>query len=185
MRLWRFRGDALSLLTRYSGKYTKCRHDALAKARATLAPTIGHEFNLTEYSGRVLEAIRSQWEPVGRHRDSCWDWAEVVRRHKDPDRLAFAIWENGVSLCGVGLTLSTNIAIELRFLEGDPRPTCKLSGKRIVVALEVSANYAQARGKRELRVRPINSRLESLYVGTFGFARCSPRGEEPYLAKLV
>jgi hypothetical protein len=146
---------------------------------------LGLQFDLVEYSGRALEAINSQWEPFGRRPDSCWDWAEIMRRHKgDVDRLAFAIWENDTSLCGLGLALTTAVAVELRFLEGDPDPKCKLKGHRISIALEVGANYVQGRGRRELRVLPINSRIEGIY-SSLGFERCSPRGEHPYLVKRV
>lgn len=145
----------------------------------------GLQFDLVEYSGRALDAIKSQWEPFGRRSDSSWDWAEIMRRHKgESDRLAFAIWENNTSLCGVGLALTTGVAVELRFLEGDPDPMCKLKGRRILIALELGANYVQARGRRELRVRPINSHIEGIY-STLGFERCSPRGEIPYLVKRV
>lgn len=73
----------------------------------------------------------------------------------------------------------------LRFLEGDPRQDCPLRGKRILIALETAANYAQGRGKKEIRVQPIDDKLVYLYESVYGFVLESPKNEEPYYRKGV
>jgi hypothetical protein len=73
----------------------------------------------------------------------------------------------------------------MRFIEGDPRPDCPLKGWRALIVLEAAAFYAQARGKTELRLKEVNSSLESLYRDTYGFRLETPRKQEPYWTKEV
>jgi len=175
----------LSLLAKHAEKCLKAKLAAFRKAEEVLTPHFGFRFRVCEFSGRVLAAIADQWEAVPRHPDSRWDWAEVMRRHRDPDRLNFAIWDDEDKLCAAGLGLTTGDAVVLRFLEGSPRMDCKLKGRRILAALETSANYAQGLGKRELRIQPINSALESLYRETYGFVRVSQRRDGVYYVRKV
>jgi hypothetical protein len=164
--------------------YAQCRHDAFRACEWALIPVFRTNFILCDYSRRALEAIQVQWEPNGRPSETAWDWDEIMRRHRDPDRLAMAIWADG-RLSGVCLALTTSEAVEISFLEGDPRKDCPLLGKRALITLEASTCYAQGRGKSELRVRPLNLSLERLYIDTYGFELRSPRKQQPYLVKRV
>jgi len=114
-----------------------------------------------------------------------WDWEEIFRGHRDPDRLELVIWTVGDRLSGLGLVLTSGRAVELRFLEGDPRPDCPLKGRRIAVALEAAARYAQARGKLEIRLQPLNASLGCLYCKAYGFEEVTPKGAQSYLRKAV
>jgi len=107
-----------------------------------------------------------------------------MRRHRDPDRLAMTIWTED-RLSAIALALTTSQSVVLRFVEGDPRTDCPLVGKRALIALEACARYAQGRGKVELRVHPVNSHVEALYTGVYGFERRKPHKEPPYLVKRV
>lgn len=133
-------------------RYAQCRHEAFRSCEAELAPAIGVSFILSEYSGRALAAVQAQWEPYGRNVETAWDWHEIMRRHRDPDRLDMAIWSDNDRLCGLGLALTTGDAVAFRFLEGDPRDDCPLIGKRALIARDTCARYAQGRGRAELRV---------------------------------
>jgi len=139
---------------------------------------LGRHVTVGEWSGRV-------WRQLDEWGETRFDWREIDRRHRDPDRLDIAIWSDNDRLSGLGLGLSTGQAIMLRFLEGDPRQDCPLRGKRILIALEATANYAQGRGKREIRLQPINDKLVYLYESVYGFVLESPRNEAPYYRKGV
>ncbi len=179
------RCSQLSLIAKNSEKYLNTRFSAYRRAEATMSPLIGCRFRIGEYSGRALEAIENHWKPIPRHADACWDWAEIMRRHRDPDRLDFAIWDDEERLCGLGLALTTGESVELRFLEGNPRMDCKLKGRRILIALEACANYAQGVGRKELRIQPVNSALENLYRDTYGFQRVTPPKGDVFYRKQV
>lgn len=139
---------------------------------------LGSHVTVGEWGGRV-------WRHFDEWGGSHFDWREIDRRHRDPDRLDIAIWSDHERLAGLGLGLSTGQAIVLRFLEGDPRQDCPLRGKRILIALETATNYAQGRGKKEIRVQPINDKLVYLYENVYGFVLESPKNEEPYYRKGV
>ncbi len=79
----------------------------------------------------------------------------------------------------------TNQAVVLRFVEGDPSPDCTLRGLRMLVALEVATNYAQAAGLRELRIQPINEALSALCEDVYGFALVKPHREASYYVKAI
>lgn len=171
------------------------RHFALVKARSdqnrasafraaalNLQPHLGVEFNISPWSNKALRAFDGHWSTFKREVE--WDWPEIFRGHRDYDRLDLAIW-SGDRLCGLGLGITTPSALELRFLEGCPDPECPLRGRRILIALEAAACYAQTCGKKEIRVSPINSSLESLYRDTYGFALETPAKGAPYYRKGV
>ena len=141
-------------------------------------------FALSECSNKTLEAIETQWEPAGRNEETRWDWKEILRRHREPDRLEMAIW-SGERLAGVALALTGGDSVTLAFLEGDPRQECPLRGKRALIALDATARYAQGRGKAEIRISPINASLERLYVEQYGFEKRSERGEQDHLFRRV
>lgn len=156
--------------------------DAARRAAAVALPSqLGVEFHLSGWTGKVREAYLDQWN--GEHR-SGWDWVEIFRRHNDPDRLDIAIWSQN-RLSGLALCLTSGTCVEIRFLEGDPREDCPLKGHRTLIVLECAANYAQARGKTELRIQPVNSDLETLYKDVYEFSLETPRGQAHYYRKVV
>jgi hypothetical protein len=166
----------MSVVARHKARFEADRHSSRAQAVRNLTPHLP-EFNLSGWGARAREAYLDQW----RGDPKCnWDWEEIFRRHNDPDRLDVAIWGPNERLCGLGLGLTTGEALDLRFLEGDPRPDCPLKGRRILIFLESAACYAQARGRAELRIRPKNERLEDLYRQTYGFMLETRRGGESY-----
>lgn len=171
----------MSVLARHKARFEADRHAARAQAVKNLQPHLP-EFNLSGWGARARESYLDQW----RGEPKCnWDWEEIFRRHNDPDKLDVAIWGPNERLCGLGIGLTTGEALELRFLEGDPRADCPLKGRRILIFLESAACYAQARGRPELRVRPKNERLEDLYRQTYGFVlETNSRGDR-YLRKDI
>ena len=158
------------------------RANAYRIAALNLQAPIGVQFNISSWSNKAQRAFDTQWQPLERKLD--WKWDEIFETHRDFDKLDMAIW-SGEALCGLALGLTTGAALNLRFLEGSPNPDCPLKGRRILVALEASACYAQARGKKEIRLSPINSSLESLYRDTYGFDLEIPAKGEPYYRKGV
>ena len=139
---------------------------------------LGKQIQITEWSGRAARALAGWDKPA-------FDWPDVFRRHNDPDRLDMAIWCGQDQLCGLGLCLTTANSVVLRFIEGDPRQDCPLKGRRILIALETATNYAQVRGKKEIRLQPKNDDLVYLYEKVYGFVLESPRNEAPYYRKGV
>lgn len=127
--------------------------------------------------------MKAHWDPNGRREETAWDWQDVMRRHRDPDRLDMAIWA-GERLAALALSLTTSEAVELRFLEADPRRDCPLARRRALVALDASARYAQGLGRVELRVCPINDAIEGLCKAS-GFEAKKPKGRESYWTKRV
>lgn len=174
-----------SELHRAKQRYLTCRLDAYRLAKDNLAGAIDVDFRVSELTGRAFQAVTDQWVPAGRGQETAWDWAEINRRYREPDRLDMVIWAPGDRLCGIGLGVTVGPSVEIRFLEADPRRDCPLLGKRALIALEVAACYAQARGKTELRVRPLNSSIERLYREVYAFELVSPRREDPYLMRKV
>lgn len=139
---------------------------------------LGKPVQITEWSGRALKHL-GDWG--GSH----FDWEEIFQKHREPDRLDMAIWSSQERLSGLALGLTTGQSLMLRFVEGDPRQDCPLKGQRILIALQAATNYAQARGKREIRLQPVNEKLVYLYEKVYGFALESPRNEAPYYRKGV
>lgn len=175
-----------SSFARAKERYLLCRLEAYKSAQETLAPILDCGFCVKDWSLRTAAAIALQWG-IDRHSDGGWNWPEIIRRYKaEPDALPFAIWfEPTERLAAIGLGVATRRAIELRFLEGDPRTDCPIRGKRALIALEVAFAYARACGKQEIRVRPVNASLERLYIKTYGFERIEPSGQAPYLRRNV
>ena len=153
--------------------YVEVAHRARQATMATLQPLIG-EFNVTEWSKRAFDAI---WN------SPTFPWDRIGRNHRDPDRLEIAIWV-GRRLVGMALALSNGDEVILEFLEGDPATDCPLKGFRTLIALDVAANYAQARGKHRLLVQPMNSGLRNHYT-KLGFSPFPPSTGSPYLWKKV
>ena len=163
-------------------RYTGICADARRQAATKLVPIIGVDFHLTEWSRRCADAIVAQWEPS--RRKVAWDWNEILRRHHDPDRLDMALW-CGDRLSGIGLCITTGQAVDVRFLEGDPRSDCPLKRSRSLIFFECAANYAQARGKTELRASTTCEELVIHYTQNFGFKIETPRRGPVYYRKPV
>mgnify|MGYP007053800610 CR=1 FL=1 len=151
-----------------------------------LAPRVGVDFHLTGWSQKAQQAFADQWcgdrHPTSAH----WDWHDIYRRHStEPDRLEMVVWSPDDRLCCLGLALSAGRAIEVRFVEGDPREGCPLKGRRSLIVFECAAAYAQGRGKAELRAQPVNARLQSLYRDVYGFNLEKPARGTPYWVRKV
>ena len=174
-------------LERAKVRYMTCRTDSYAVAAANLRAAVAVPFRFTDWSGRALLAISEQWG-AERHPDSSWEWADIIRHYRrEPEWLPIVIWipdGRGERLGGLALGTTGANSVTVQFLEGDPRGDCPLKGKRALMAFEVASCYAQARGKTELRVRPLNTSLVGLYAG-LGFTQVSPRNEESYFRKEV
>ena len=149
-----------------------------------LTPHIGVQFQIGEWTQRTLHAYDEQW-PKPRHPDAGWDWPQAFAVHRDFDRLPLVLWGPGGRLSGLGLATTTNNAVVIKFLEGDPRTDCPLRGRRALIALETASRYAQMMGRTELRVHPVNSSLDGLYQGVYGFTKETPRKGPSFLRKEV
>ena len=137
---------------------------------------------MTHWGTKAQGAYESQW--LSRHPDSTfWDWTEIFRRHRN--ELEIAIWSPVARLSGLSVATASGEAIEVRFLEGDSRPDCPLKGSRMLIALDCASRYAYGRGKRELRVRPVNSALEDLYQEIYGFHLVKDKPGSPYWARRI
>lgn len=148
-------------------------------ASLTLIPHIGINFHVTPWTLSGRDAYDEQWGTA------VFNWPEVFRRHSEPDRLELAIWSPEQRLCALALGLTTGRAVELRFLEGCATEGCPLRGFRAAIALEVTACYAQLRGKTEIRVTPISDRLRKFYVELYGFEEMQARGMKPYFRRVI
>lgn len=174
----------MSELARARARYEAAKDLARREAAQVLVPKIGTNFHLSGWSGKAREALNDQWVVDGKQL-SQWDWNEIFRRHNDPDRLDIVIWGAADRLCGLSLCLSTSTYIEIRFLEGDPRRDCPLTGRRALIVLETAARYAQERGRAELRIQPVNERLETLYRQIYRFELATPHRGSAYYYKRV
>lgn len=144
----------------------------------TLRPHIGVNFRVSDISRKALEAVETQWG------ESKWDWATISQAFRDPDAFKFAIWVDD-TLCGLGLATTTGQSVVLRFIEGSPRADCPLKGQRILIALEATALYGQKRGKRELKLEPLNEDLINLYESTYGFKVVRPKKGPTFCTKGI
>lgn len=165
-------------LERAKQRYRQNAYDARLATSERMKIFLGTHVGVGEWSRKVFDAL-GKWE------NRRFDWEEIARRHREPDRLEIAIWSDDNVLSGIALALCTGQAVVLRFVEGDPRHDCPLRGYRLLVALEAATNYAQARGKNEIRVQPKNAELVNLYEEVYGFTFHQPRGEEGYYRKGV
>jgi hypothetical protein len=173
-----------SSFARAKQRYQECAATSRREAALKLCPVLGVDFYVSEWSGRAREALANQWI-AEEQQLSIWNWNEIHRRHQDPDRLDMVIWGPESRLCGLGLCLTSSQAVEVRFVEGDPRQDCPLKGKRTLIFLECAAGYAQLRGKSGLRIEPKNQALETLYSKRYGFSLETPRGARAYYKKVV
>jgi hypothetical protein len=171
----------MSIVARTKARYETDRYNARTQAVANLQAHLP-EFNLSGWGARAREAYLDQWFGTPQCR---WNWEDIFRRHSDPDRLDIAIWGENGRLCGLAIGTTTSEALEIRFVEGDPRIDCPLKGRRILIVLESAACYAQVRGRTELRVRPKNEHLENLYRQTYGFVLETTRSGGRYYRKGV
>ncbi len=164
-------------------KYEAARFGARKQAALNLQGTLGVEFHIAGWSNKTREALVDQWQ--GNH-VSGWDWPEIFRRYDDPDRLDMSVWTMaGNRLSALGLALTKGEYVELRFVEGDPRPDCPLKGNRALIMVECSSCYTQARGRSELRIEPINEQVAILYQKVYGFTLEHYRDGRPYFKKRV
>lgn len=151
-------------------------------AAQRISEAVAQRVALREFSIRSLE-IASEWRIADNGVD--FDWSQIRDTYRsDPKRLEMAIWSNE-RLCGMGIGLLSSASLELRFLEGCPDPNCPLIGRRLLTALECATNYAQATGRRQIRLQPINERLTELYEGVYGFTRDTPSKGKPFYKKEV
>ena len=169
------------MIEAYRARCRAARNTAFQKCVEELSPKLGAVFALGECGERALVAVAEQWK--NRRPETEWDWREILRRHHDPDRMAMAIW-SGERLSCLALGLTTSEAVELRFLEGDPRTDCPLIRKRALIALDASARYAQLLGRAELRVSPINSKIEALCEGLKFESRTSDNGSQLWVRRV-
>lgn len=172
-------------LERAKARYEECRERAFRQASLNLSPIVGMQIHLSGWTGRARQEYDRQWMPEERHGDGGWDWHGIHYRYQDPDRLLVAVWCQDYRLSALALGTCQADAVMIRFLEGDPRKDCPLKGRRALIVLEAAALYAQARGRRELRLREVNSSLESLYRDIYGFTLETPWKQEPYWRKEV
>lgn len=167
----------MNALSAARARYLQNKHDAMRAAVIKLAPLLGVEFRLVEFSRSTMEALDS-WQ------NAEFDWAEIDRRHRDAGTFKFGIWV-GDRLTAVALATVSGQSVRLEFVEGEQFDACPLKGKRILIALEAVANYAQARGKNEIVLEPINPTLISLYEDVYGFEAVRPRKGSPYWRKRI
>lgn len=163
----------------------KAHYDSLQKRAArTAAETLrnhGIDLKLLHYSGRAAEAVQKQWSGSA----AGWDWPEIVRRHRTPKTFCLAMWTSDDQLIGLALILLNREAATLKYVEGRPSSDCTFKGKRVLIALEVAANYAQAAGVKEIRIHPLNDTLGQMYESVYGFEVVKPRKEEAYYRKRI
>ena len=164
-------------------RYLEHKLRALNATNMTFKSVLSVGFRVGTWTTRAQQCIRDQWGGH-RHPDVAWDWDAILHRHRDPDAFAFAGWVNEHRLGFVGLAVTTSISVELKFVEGDPREDCPIGGSRALIALDLSANYAESCGKQEVWVRPVNPTLERLYI-SLGFEVGAPTGQPRYFRRRV
>lgn len=101
------------------------------------------------------------------------------------DRLDLVVWSPGRRLSGLALATISGEAVTVRFVEGDPREGCPLKGWRAAIAIETAHCYAQACGRREVRVTPVNDRVAVLYRDILGFTLETYADGRAYYARRV
>lgn len=160
---------------------------ALARAEATLAVHVGSPMALEPAGRRAELAFRDAWFPAAPDRG--FDWLEIWRQLRAPDTLHMAVWARQMrgddQLAALASLRVTGRAVEVAFLEGDPRPDCPLKGVRTAAVLEAAAHYAQLLGRRELRLTPVNERTRRLYVEGYGFAERLENGRKMGLRRDI
>lgn len=167
-----------SSIHRARERYAISRSKAISATTAALVPEFNIAFEISGWNSAAQTAYHEQWPTPE------FDWEEIFRRHNDPDRLDIAIWVED-RLAGLALGITTGNALNLMFLEGDSRDDCPLKGLRTVIFLDIATNYAQDRGKSELRVWPLNGALADLYRDAYGFSLVTAGPNTPYWKKGV
>lgn len=172
-------------VARVRERYRTARYRALLKSSQTLAQYTQIPFGLAEVNKTTQKAYTDQW--IVRHAEQSFDWLKVWDTHREMDTLHMAVWAGppGSRLSGLACCLVKRSAVEIRFLEGDGRLDCPLKGLRTLMAVEGAASYAQAIGRTELRIEPVNDKTRDLYVVGFGFEPCGQRGKETYFRRAV
>lgn len=164
---------------------SKAHYDSLQKLAAkTAAETLrsyGINLSLLHYSGRVEGAIKAQWL----ERQVGWDWPAIARSNREFKSFCLAMWAPNDQLVGLALMTLSKQAVTLKFVEGRPSSDCTFKGKRILIALEVAANYAQGAGVGEIRIHPLNDTLAHLYESVYGFEVVKERKSESYYRKRI
>jgi hypothetical protein len=142
-----------------------------------LSPLVGTEFQLTEISGRALDAAAG-WKSV------YYDWPTVLRKFGEPDRLDLALWA-GERLLALGLATTRTNALWIELIEGNPDRSSPVTGARLVILFDAFANYAQLRSKPELRLEAKNPGLAALYENAYGFERVLSTANALYWRRRV
>lgn len=96
-----------------------------------------------------------------------------------------AIWTPDDRLVALALASMNTQAATLLFVEGDPSAGCEFQGKRVLIALEATTNYALGAGLREIRIEPVNAALASMYQDVYGFELVTPRKAPTYYRKAI
>jgi hypothetical protein len=175
-------------ISRAKSRYRDAQESARRQSAVNLVPRLSVEFYLTNWSRRAAEAHAAQWALAGArpHAEGGWDWNEIFRRHRnDMDALDIVIWGPSDRLCGLSLITANSTAVCVEWVEGDPRLDCPLLGKRALISLEAAGCYAQALGRREIRLKPISDALADLYQRVYGFVLENPPSGTPYYRREV
>lgn len=158
-------------------RYGRFGQEARLATVERLSPIDGIRFELTEISGRAITATE-QWQ------SRYYDWSQVLYRFNDPDRFDVALWSSG-RLLALGVATTRPSAVWVELIEGDRKPDAPLTGARLLLMFDAFANYAQLRGKPELRLEAKNAGLASLYENAYGFERVLSKGNTLYWVRRV
>lgn len=158
-------------------RYARFGHEARLATVERLSPIDGVAFELTEISGRAMGAAE-QWQ------SGYYDWSQVLRRYNDPDRFDIALW-SAQRLLALGIATTRTGAVWIELIEGDRDRSTPLTGARLLIMFDAFANYAQLRGKPELRLEAKNVGLAALYENAYGFERVLSKGDALYWARRV
>jgi hypothetical protein len=150
-----------------------------------MSSALGVDLHLTGWSHKASLAVAEQWVGQDRRSASTWDWNAIQQAYNNElDRFDVAMWV-GDRLCGLSISTISRDYVNIKFLEGDPRPDCPLRPYRAAIALEAAQNYGQASGRRFLRVQPVNPRLETLYRDIFRFTLETTKGGRAYYKREI
>lgn len=158
-------------------RYARFGQEARLATVERLSPIDGVKFELTEISGRAITAAE-QWQ------SGYYDWTQVLRRFNDPDRIDVALWD-AERLLALGVATTRSSAVWIELIEGDRDRSAPLTGARLLILFDTFANYAQLRGKSELRLEAKNAGLAALYENVYGFERVLSKGNALYWARRV
>lgn len=177
-----------SSLAATKARYIKAQDAARRQALKNLAPVIGEDYYLTEYSNRSQIAVEQQWD-VDTHPypNQRFDWDAITRTYRQFKCMTIAAWipAEPERLAALGITAVGDRHVTLECIEADPRPDCPLKGLRALIMIETAVCYAQALGKIEIRLVPANEHLRELYEQTYGFTLETPKQGKPYWVRKV